>query len=113
MRTNILLVDGDQDVSDILKVVLDYDGNQSAQIRSPVKALAVLVSIWPETIIFDRFMHTIDALDFAIAARRLMPNVRMIMTSTTTGDKYRAVEFGVTLVLESPFELDEILVACR
>jgi DNA-binding response OmpR family regulator len=111
--TNILLVNGNRDVSDILRVVLDIEGNRTSQIRSPAQALAVLLAVRPETLVFDRFMHPMDALDFAIAARRLMPHVRMVMISTTTGDKDRAVEFGVNQVVESPFLMEDIVLACR
>ena len=111
---NILLVDDDEQLRTMLKIVLTRAGHAVKEARNGNEALQIHASNPAELMITDLIMPDREGLDTIREVRRLNPRIKIIAMSgggrNTAGDYLLlAKRLGADYTLAKPFSNHEIL----
>lgn len=114
MKSNkILIVDDDKIVTSSLKTLLKLEGfSDSHYFNDPKKAIEFLKQEKPDVILSDFLMPEMNGLEFLSAAKKLYPEVSMILL-TGYADKENAIkainEIGLYKYIEKPWDNDDLI----
>jgi CheY-like chemotaxis protein len=108
MSDTVLVLDDELSYAEMLRELLTEHGFSSEVATDPREALERLHSKSYALIVTDFKMPEVDGGQFLVEARRIIPQIPVIMVSglMTTADLLRVANIGVTLVLEKPFNVD-------
>ena len=109
--TSVMVVDDDQDISDILSEILTRAGHSVVTARNGVEALEKLKSVRPALILLDLNMPVMDGFEFR-RLQRLDPAVAQVPTvimSALYQMRERIAHLGVDDALEKPIALERLL----
>lgn len=108
MSDTVLVLDDELSYAEMLRELLAEHGFSSEVATNPREALERLHTKSYSLIVTDFKMPEVDGGQFLVEARRIIPQIPVIMVSglMTTADLLRVANIGVTLVLEKPFNVD-------
>ena len=109
----IVVVDDEKIVTSAFKTLLKVEGFEDAHFfNSPKEAVEFLKSNKPDLIISDFMMPEMNGLEFLTAAKKLYPEVSMILL-TGYADKENAIkainDIGLYKYIEKPWDNDDLL----
>jgi CheY-like chemotaxis protein len=108
---DVLIVDDDQDISDILSEILSSAGHSVITARNGAEALEKLKSVKPSLILLDLNMPVMDGFEFR-RLQRLDPAVAQVPTvvmSALYQMRERIAHLAVDDALEKPIALERLL----
>ena len=108
---NILLVDDEPDVLHMLSQVIATAGHDVMTIERGAAAVSKLQEVTFDLMIADIRMSPMDGMEVLTAARRLKPDMPVIILTAYTGDATRqtAMKLGAYAYLTKPFRMSEVL----
>jgi CheY-like chemotaxis protein len=110
----VLVVDDDATVREAVALVLESAGHVAERAGGGRQALAALAAGRFDAVVTDLYMPELDGLELIRAARRVLPNLRLIaMSGSTAGFDYlrAACVFGADAALRKPFTPERLLAA--
>jgi len=113
----IILVDDEKMVTSAFKTLLKVEGYSNIEcFNEPEKAVEYLKTNTADIIVSDFMMPNMNGLEFLTEAKKLQPEVSMIML-TGYADKENAIrainEIGLYKYIEKPWDNDDLLVNIR
>lgn len=111
MNTPILLIDDEEKFAQMLKELLQLNGYESDYCLNPEEALIRLRQEDFDLVITDYKMPEMDGAEFLMEARKVNPDLPVIMISGLMNmpELIKVANIGVTLVLEKPFKTEELI----
>lgn len=111
MSDSILVLDDEPSYAEMLRDLLAEHGFAAEISTDPKEALERLHEQSYGLIVSDFKMPDVDGAQFLTEARRIIPQLPVIMVSglMTTPDLLKVANIGVTLVLEKPFDVEVFL----
>jgi len=111
MSKPILLIDDEEKFAKMLHELLEINGYASDYCLNPKDALKLLKQEDYELVITDYKMPDMDGAEFLTEARKLNPDLPVIMVSGLMNmpELIKVANIGVTLALEKPFKTEELL----
>ena len=115
--SRIIIVDDEKMVTSAFKTLLKVEGYTNIEcFNNPKEAVEYLKANTPDIIISDFIMPEMNGLEFLTEAKKLYPEVSMIML-TGYADKENAIrainEIGLYKYIEKPWDNDDLLVNVR
>ena len=115
--SRIILVDDEKMVTSAFKTLLKVEGYTNIEcFNDPQTAVEYLKSNTPDIVVSDFMMPKMNGLEFLTEAKKLHPEVSMIML-TGYADKENAIrainEIGLYKYIEKPWDNDDLLVTIR
>ncbi len=115
--SRIIIVDDEKMVTSAFKTLLKVDGYTNVEgFNNPAEAVKYLKENSPDLIISDFMMPEMNGLEFLTEAKKLHPEVSMIML-TGYADKENAIrainEIGLYKYIEKPWDNDDLLMNIR
>lgn len=115
--SRIILVDDEKMVTSAFKTLLKVEGYNNIEcFNNPKEAVEYLKNNVPDIIVSDFIMPEMNGLEFLIEAKKLYPEVSMIML-TGYADKENAIrainEIGLYKYIEKPWDNDDLLINVR
>ena len=112
-KGKIVVVDDEKIVTSAFKTLLKVEGySDAAFFNNPKEAVDYLKSEKPDLVISDFMMPEMNGLEFLTAAKKLHPEVSMILL-TGYADKENAIrainEVGLYKYIEKPWDNDDLL----
>ncbi|MCL6550560.1 MAG: response regulator transcription factor [Acidothermus cellulolyticus] len=109
--TRVLVVDDEQNITDLVATALRYEGFQVATAHTGVQALQTAAKTHPDLVILDVMLPDIDGFE---VARRLgregVPTPVLFLTARdATEDKVRGLTVGGDDYVTKPFSLAELV----
>ncbi len=111
----ILLVDDEQSIRDTLRMTLEYEGFEVADVDSGIRALEKIDEIRPDAIILDVKMSGLDGIETLERLRESHPHIPVVLL-TGHGSIETAVEAtkkGAFDFLSKPPDREKILITLR
>jgi two-component system response regulator MprA len=105
---SIFVVDDDPDIVQLLEDVLDHEGFAVQGFTDPIAALATIAARPPDLILLDCIMPGIDGREFMKALAQDGIDTPIVLL-TALSDPNFCVDTAHVVVLNKPFELDELL----
>jgi len=111
MSKPILLIDDEEKFAKMLHELLEINGYASDYCLNPKDALQRLKQEDYDLVITDYKMPEMDGAEFLTEARKLNPDLPVIMVSGLMNmpELIKVANIGVTLALEKPFKTEELL----
>jgi DNA-binding response OmpR family regulator len=111
MPSPILVLDDEEKFARMLQDLLQQNGYEADICLKPEEALTRLRDDPYELVISDYKMPEMDGADFLTEARRINPNLPVIMISGLMNmpELIKVANIGVTLVLEKPFDTKDFI----
>ena len=111
----ILVVDDEADIRSSLRMILEYEGMESAEAASGEQALETLGEIRPDVVLLDIKMPRTDGLEILAELRKRHPEMPVIMISghATIATAVEATRLGAFDFMEKPLERDQVLLKLR
>ena len=111
MSKPILLIDDEEKFALMLQELLQISGYEADYCLNPEEALARLRHETYDLVITDYKMPQMDGSQFLQAARKINPDMPVIMISGLMNmpELIKVANIGVTLVLEKPFKTEDLL----
>jgi CheY-like chemotaxis protein len=111
MAKSILLIDDEEKFAVMLQELLQAHGYEADYCLNPEDAVARLRREDFELVITDYKMPQMDGAQFLEQARRINPDLPVIMISGLMNmpELIKVANIGVTLVLEKPFKTEDLL----
>ncbi|MDP6524993.1 MAG: response regulator [Kiritimatiellia bacterium] len=108
---HILLVDDEPALLKILSDMLALEGHQTMAVVRGDAAMARIIGKSFDLAITDIRMNPIDGLQVLATARRLQPDMPVIMLTAYDSEsaRKRAAELGAYAFITKPFEPDELV----
>ena len=111
---SILVVDDEQDLLDLVRLVLEGEGYAVVTVSDGKQALDQVAVAMPDLILLDMKMPVMDGKQFATAFRRMYRDAAPILVVTAADDaRKRALDIGAAGWIAKPFELPDLLCAVR
>lgn len=115
--SRIILVDDEKMVTSAFKTLLKVEGYTNVEcFNNPKMALEFIRTNAPDIIVSDFIMPEMNGLEFLLEAKKLYPEVSMIML-TGYADKENAIrainEIGLYKYIEKPWDNDDLLITVR
>lgn len=108
-KKKILLVDDEESIRRMVRVILGEDRYEFAEADNGLKAQAVLENHPAELIITDVIMPDCDGIELVMAIRKKLPDIKVVVMSG--GGRVRAGHYldlaeklGAARVFEKPFD---------
>lgn len=111
MAKPILIIDDEQKFAEMLHELLRLNGFESEFSLNPEDAVQRLRQEDFDLVITDYKMPRMDGAEFLIEARKINPDMPVIMISGLMNmpELIKVANIGVTLILEKPFKTEELL----
>lgn len=111
MSKPILLIDDEEKFAQMLQELLQLSGYESDYCLNPEEAIAILGKEDYDLVITDYKMPEMDGAEFLQKARKINPDLPVIMISglMNMSELIKVANIGVTLVLEKPFKTEDLL----
>lgn len=111
MSKPIILIDDEEKFAVMLHELLQGNGYDSDYCLNPEEALVRLKQENYQLVITDYKMPQMDGAEFLQEARRINPDLPVIMVSGLMNmpELIKVANIGVTLVLEKPFNIEDLL----
>lgn len=112
--TTILVVEDDDSVSELVKIVLEEEGYSILVAPNAERAKAIIANDCPTLAIIDIILPGQGGMDLILDLHATSPNLAIILTSgkidmTKSTFKVLAHQFGVVSILPKPFTVEELL----
>jgi DNA-binding NtrC family response regulator len=112
--TTILVVEDDDSVSELVKIVLEEEGYEILIAPNAVRAKAIIAERNPILAIIDIILPGQGGMDLILDLHSTCPDLAIILTSgkidmTKSTFKVLAHQFGVVSILPKPFTVEELL----
>ena len=112
--TTILVVEDDDSVSELVKIVLEEEGYEILIAPNDVRAKALIAERNPILAIIDIILPGQGGMDLILDLHSTCPDLAIILTSgkidmTKSTFKVLAHQFGVVSILPKPFTVEELL----
>lgn len=113
---NILVIDDDNDITEVVEIYLDESGHKLKCLSSAVEGLEWAKAHKVDLLITDILMPGMTGLELITSFREIQPNSKVLAISG--GDSVEivkdmaletAVEFGAETALSKPFSQDELI----
>jgi DNA-binding response OmpR family regulator len=111
MSKPILLIDDEEKFALMLQELLQVSGYEADYCLNPVEAVERLGREHYDLVITDYKMPQMDGSEFLQKARKINPDLPVIMISglMNMSELIKVANIGVTLVLEKPFKTEDLL----
>lgn len=111
MSAPILLIDDEEKFAQMLQELLQLNGLESEYCLDPREAVARLRREEFDLVITDYKMPEMDGAEFLQQARKINPDLPVIMISGLMNmpELIKVANIGVTLALEKPFKTEELV----
>ena len=111
MSKPIILIDDEEKFARMLHELLQGNGYDSDFCLNPEEALVRIKQENYQLVITDYKMPQMDGAEFLVEARRINPDLPVIMISGLMNmpELIKVANIGVTLVLEKPFNIEDLL----
>ncbi|NBD37883.1 MAG: response regulator [Verrucomicrobia bacterium] len=111
MSNDILLIDDEEKFAEMLQLLLSKHGYRAEYFLNPREALACLREREFGLVVSDFKMPQMNGDDFLVEARKVSPDLPVIMISGLMNmpELIKVANIGVTLALEKPFDTHEFL----
>lgn len=111
MAHSILLIDDEEKFAAMLKELLGKYGYASEYCLNPEEALQRMKEGDFDLVISDYKMPEMDGSEFLVEARKISPELPVIMVSGLMNmpELIKVANIGVTLVLEKPFDTEDFI----
>lgn len=115
-RPKILVVDDEQDICGIARLLLENAGCEVVSTTQAARALETIEHTDFELLITDMLMPEMDGVELINSIRRIKPDQRILAMSgggLAPRESYLQIAsmYGVTAVLAKPFNRDQLLKA--
>lgn len=110
---NILVIEDDEDTSDVIRTFLSNEGYHVRCVPTRDAALDVLDSYIYNVIVMDYTMPGMGAVDFMREARRRSPNSMFVLITAEVVAAERAQTLGLSRWLGKPFTPERLLQVIR
>ncbi len=112
--TTILVVEDDDSVSELVKIVLEEEGFSIRVAPNAERAKAIIAEENPALAIIDIILPGQGGMDLILELHSKRPELAIILTSgkidmTKSTFKVLAHQFGVVSILPKPFTVEELL----
>ncbi|MEW6001582.1 MAG: GGDEF domain-containing response regulator [Nitrospirota bacterium] len=110
-KSSVIVVDDDLNLLDILKNALSLEGYKCEVATSAASAIELIDKTPFDIMITDIVMSDMDGLELTEKAKRIRPNMAVIVTTGFIDDfSYdRAIEAGASDFIKKPFTLKELI----
>lgn len=107
---NILVVDDKRVIGDLFRVTLGHQGHLITVINDPTEVVDVLKNFAFDIAFFDIVMPEIDGVQLLQEAKRISPNLPIVMMSgfSVTDKRLQALSYGAAACLTKPFNIEDI-----
>lgn len=105
----LLLIEDDPAVADGTMELLRDEGFEVRTLDSGVNAVHEIESFRPDAVILDRGLPQIDGEQVLAAIRGRFPRLGIIFTSGDANPAVASGQGGRVIVLQKPYDIDEIL----
>lgn len=112
--TSILVVEDDDSVSELVKIVLEEEGYAIRVAPNAERAKVIIAEERPSLAIIDIILPGQGGMDLILDLHAMCPDLAIILTSgkidmTKSTFKVLAHQFGVVSILPKPFTVEELL----
>lgn len=111
MHKNILIIDDDDAILEVLKIILDEEGYTTKVLSDSHQVLKFVDHEIPDLILLDIWLSGIDGQEIAheLKSREKTKNVPIIMISANNEGEKLAKESNVDGFIAKPFEINDLL----
>ena len=111
----ILIVDDDQNVRHLIKILLNENGYDTAEASNGLEALELFKNQFLDLIITDLRMPDMDGMAFLIEAKKREPETPVIILTAYASIEtaIAALKNGVFNYMSKPFKSDDLLHAVK
>jgi two-component system response regulator MprA len=115
MKATILIVDDDQNILNMLKRALNYEGYQVIMANNGRDALQLLGQMLPDLVILDVMMPKMDGWEVCREIRKTYDKLPIIMLTAKdeVENRIKGLDLGADDYVVKPFHLDELLARVR
>jgi two-component system, OmpR family, response regulator MprA len=114
MKSRILVIDDDPNITSFLKRALSYEGYMVDTAASGAEGLARALEQTPDLVVLDVMMPGLDGYEVAARLRAGAPQPILMLTARDAiPDRVRGLDSGADDYLVKPFSLDELLARVR
>lgn len=112
MTKTVLIVDDDPVSRALIRMVLEYDAYRCMEAENGACAMALLESDQIDVMLLDHMMPHLTGLELLTRLKKpstpLYPQTIMISGMLKAGERQKAMELGVTAILEKPYDMGEL-----
>jgi len=105
---NILVVDDEHDILDFVSHSLSAEGCTVLQAENRDAAYEVLKKLKPDAVILDLNMAGMTAPEFIQRAKRLQPDICIILMTAASHAPEKALELGLEYYIPKPFDHEDV-----
>lgn len=114
MKSRILVIDDDLNITSFLKRALSYEGYTVETAASGAEGLARALSEPPDLVVLDVMMPGLDGYEVAKRLRAGGPQAILMLTARdAVADRVQGLDSGADDYLVKPFALEELLARVR
>lgn len=111
-QKEILLVEDDENIQDVVKLALEFEGYKVVSANNGKEALNILSSLNPGLILLDLMMPVMNGWEFMEEFRK-RDTAKDIPVVVISAYSERAVNIDCTEFVQKPLELDTLLNAVK
>lgn len=110
-QMHILIVDDNEDILNMFKVMLEYNGYKVSVRVNSNNIKEVIKDVQPNIIIMDMLLSGSDGCEVCkeLKAEPLLALIPVIMISAHPQAKTQCLQAGADFFIEKPFEMNELL----
>lgn len=111
MKKHIFIVDDDEAILDVIKIILDDNGFKTTIITDGDTFFNRIKTQRPDLILLDIWLTGIDGIEITkrLKTKPQLKKIPVIMISANNKGKQLALESGADGFLAKPFEIDDLL----
>ena len=110
MKTKILIVEDDRNISELLRLYLEKEGYEVAQAEDGRRGVELFSSFVPDLILLDLMLPILDGWGVCREIRKTSAvPIIMVTAKDETFDKVMGLEMGADDYIAKPFDMKEVL----
>ncbi len=110
MKTKILIVEDDKNISELIRLYLEKEGFEVAQAEDGKKGVELFHSFEPNLILLDLMLPVLDGWGVCREIRKTSSvPIIMVTAKDETFDKVMGLEMGADDYIAKPFDMKEII----
>jgi two-component system OmpR family response regulator len=111
----VLVVDDEEHLTDLLSVVLRYEGWEPAQALNGAAAVRAARRFRPDAVVLDHMLPDMDGLEVLRQLREELPQVSVLFLTARDGveDRIAGITAGADDYVTKPFNIDEVMARLR